>query len=811
MLNGLLTDLRTGVRGLLKRPGFLIAAVATLAVGIGANATVFAFVDALLLRPLPFGDRSDRIVTLHSTHPTLSPDASSGTMSYAAIQDLPSLTTVFDGIAGYLARNLVLTGDAGAERVRGGSVTPGLFEVLSTAPARGRSFTREDAAPPGFEQVVMLSHGMWTRRYGGDPSLVGQSIQINERALTVIGVMPPGFRFPERDELWLPYQPATTGQRENRNLLGIAALRHGVSLDQGERELDRISSNLQIEFPETHRNWNMRVIPFRQAFVGQEAPLLLATLLGAVVFVLAIGCANLANLLLARGIARRREMSIRAAMGASRGRLIRKMMLEGLLVSVAGGAAGLLAATWTTNILVSGWPEDLPHWANVQIDARVVLFTVAASVAATVMFGLWPAYRAARPNVMHNLKETGPRSSGSRRQHGLQRGLVIAQIAMCMALLAGANMMIRSFMRLMEAPSGFEDSRMLSFRINLVGDRYDPLDAKTSFVLAFEEELRRIPGVGNAATVTAIPIDDGGAPQRVAIEGRTAADDDEIGASAIFISSSFFPALGLEPAEGRLFTQAETQNADADVAIVGRSFAREFWPAESAVGRRIGIRTPEGRRWLQIVGVAPDIQFEEFGEGTLQSRRNIYYPYGRAGSRNLNFMVSALGDPALLLNSIRETLRRVDPNLPVFELRTMAEVRASTTFEQRLLGRMMGVFAAIALFLACLGLYGVLAYSVRQRAWEMGLRIALGATSSDVARMVLGHGARTAATGIAFGTLLAMIVARIIRGVLYQVSPSDPVVFVSSALFLAAVVLLAVYLPARQAARIEPMAALRSE
>ena len=808
---GIVSDIRSGVRSLLKRPGFLVAAIATLAIGIGANATVFSFVDALMIRPLPFGEHSDRVVTLHSTHPSLASDFSSGTMSYAALRDLTFQTSVFENVGGYIGRNIVITGGDIAERVRGGSITPRLFEVLRTQPVAGRAFVESDAAVPGFEQVVMLSHGLWVRRFGADPAIVGRVIQINGRALTVIGVMPAGFRFPERDDLWLPFRTVDEPEGNTRNLLGIASLSPGVSIEQAQKELDRISVNLQIEFPDTHRNWTMRVVPFRTAFVGPEARTLFGSLLGAVAFVLAIGCANLTNLLLARVFSRQREMAIRAAIGAGRLRLVRQMIVEAVMVSAAGGLIGFAAATWATDFIVAMSPEGLPHWAQIRIDARLILFTLSASLAAMLMFGLWPAFRASRPNLVDDLKEASPRASASRRQHRLKNGLVVAQIAMCLALLVGANMMVRSFIQLMNADAGFDDSHLLSFRITITGDAYDPAEAKTSFVRNFETELRNLPGVLSAGATTAIPIDDGGAPQRVAIEGLTRTTDDEIGVSRIFITPGFFDSLGLRAIEGRSFTEAETRNPEGEVVMVNRSFAREFFANGSAIGRRIGLRTQEGLLWQQIVGVVPDIQFEEFGEETMQSRRNIYYPYGRGLTRGLAFMVRTQGDPALVLNSVRATLRRIDRNLPVFELRTMSEIRADTTFEQRIIGQMMGAFGVIALFLACLGLYGVLTYSVRQRTWEIGLRVALGASSREVVRMILRQGAQTAVIGIALGIALSILVARLIAGVLYQVSPMDPVVFAGTAGFLAAITLLAVYLPARQASKVDPIAALRAE
>jgi putative ABC transport system permease protein len=387
-MHGLDRELRDAFRSLTSRPAFLATAVLTLAVGIGANATVFAFVDALFLRPLPFGDRSERIVTLHSTHPTLAPNLARGTMTYGDVRGLSSRTRAFDGVAGYIGRNGVVIGRGDfVERVRGGLVTPGLFEVLGTRPLLGRTFVEEDAADPGFEQAVMISHGLWRRLFDASPDAVGQPFQMNGRSLTLIGVMPPGFRFPERDDLWLPYRPADGQQQlRNRNMLGIAALSEGTSIDQAERELGRISVNLGTDIPDIYRNWTMRVAPFRASFVGREATLLMATLLGAVLFVLAIGCANLANLLLVRGMSRQREMAIRVAMGAGRWRLAWQVLLECLIVSVAGASIGVVGATWAIDIIVAAFPEDLPHWAQVGIDWRVVALVYGVSIHATMTF-----------------------------------------------------------------------------------------------------------------------------------------------------------------------------------------------------------------------------------------------------------------------------------------------------------------------------------------------------------------------------------------------------------------------------------------
>lgn len=814
MFKSLPQDLRFALRSLAKRPGFTAAALFTLGVGIGANTAMFSLVNALLLRPLPFGTRSARVVTLHSTHPTQAQDWQDSRISYPDFEDVRAANRSFEGVAGYVSRTFTLAGSDGTEaeavRIQGGSVTPDLFPLLGVSPILGRQFRPEEAQTFGFEPVVLLGHSLWQRRFAGDPDVVGKAVRVNGRALMVVGVLPPRFKFPERDEMYVPFRPSEP-QRDQRFVLGVGVLREGVTLAQAREDTAAIAGRLAEQFPDTNRRWGLQVLGIRELMVGSTVRVVAPTLLGAVGFVLLIGCANLANLLLARGEARQREMAVRTAIGASRGHLVRQMLSESLLLAVAGGTLGALLSEWGLDALVASFPEELPYWVQMDLDGRIFAFTATLTVLTAFGFGLLPALRASKPDLVGELKDGGRGAVGSPGHRRLQSMLVVGQVALCLALLVGANLMIRSFLELQRADSGFDESRLLSLRVYLAGDAYDPVEAKAAFLRRAVEVLRAVPGVTQAAATTSLPTDDGGQAVRLVAEGQAVAQGDETGGSLIGATPTLFDTLGLPLLEGRNFTEQETANAGSDVALVNRTLARRFWPEGSAMGRRIGLVESGSTRWLRVVGVAPNVHYEEIGEETSASQLNVYVPFARLGWRTLAILVRSEGDPATVAGSVRTAVRKLDPGSPAFDLRTLSEVRAYTTWEQRFFGQAMGAFAASALLLACLGVYGVLAYGVSRRAHEIGVRMALGARPEDVVRLVVGQGATLAALGLGGGLVLAAGVARLLGGILYGVSAADPWAFTAMASLLAAVVVVASYLPARRAARTDPMAALRCE
>lgn len=813
MLDSLWSDLRDSVRGLQKRPGFTIAAVLTLGLGIGANSAVFSFVNAILLRPLPLGEHGTRVVTLHSTHPSQPEDWEDSTLSYDDLEDVRTASKVLEDVAGYVETGFTVLAGGEAERVRGGSVTPNLFPLLGLNPVLGRHFRDGEGQDFGHAAVVLLSHRLYERRFGSDPGIVGKSVVLNGRALTVVGVMPPGIRFPQRDDLWVPYRPTSDPARRpgrtQRFVAGFAILRSDSTREQAQHELDQIAARLAELHPDSNRGWGIRTMSFRDVVVDRGMRTVSGALLGAVGAILLIGCANLANLILARGVDRQRELAVRTALGASRPRLVAQMLGETMILCAMGGGLGLAIGTWASDLMTASWPEELPYWVQTDLDWRVVAFTAGVTAVAALVSGLIPALRSSRPDLVSELRD-GARSSPGRGHHRLQSSLVVGQIALSLALLSGASLMIRSFLRLQEAPSGLAEEALLSLRFYIAGDAYDPVEARAELLRSLEERLEAVPGIAKAAVASSIPTDDGGHPVRIAIDGHPVSTGEEPGAILIVASPPLFEALGAPLVLGRTFSAAEHAAAPAEVAIVNQRLARRFFP-EGAVGRRIGLVDGGETRWLRIVGVAPDMQYEEFGEDTAQSRLNVYVPYPNRPYRTMALFVRTRTPPRAQAEAVRRVFHELDPGLAIWELRTMEEVRAYTTFEQRFFGRLMGAFAGQALLLACLGVYGVLAYGVSRRTHEIGVRLALGAQPLDVVRLVVRQGAAMAATGVACGLVLAIAVGRLIQGILFGVSFWEPLPLLATALLLGGVVLVASLLPARRAAAVDPMAALRAD
>ncbi len=800
-MSSITQDVRHALRTLRQRPGFYGAALLTLAVGIGANLTVFSIVNAMLLRPLPFGDRSDRVVTLFATHAQQPEDWSWGDseVSYPDLVDLGEATSL-EGLGGYVGRNVTLSRDGVAERVRAGSVTPDLFPLLGIAPILGRHFSAEEAAAPGLESVVLLTHGLWQRRYGGVADIVGREVHVNGLPRTVVGVLPPGFRFPERDDMYMPLR-WDEAPRDARNVNAVGLLWPGVTLAQAQQELSAIAGRLEQEHADTNRGFGVRVMRFRDSQVKPDTRGLFGTLMTAVGLVLLIACANLTNLMLVRAASRQREMAVRSALGAGRWRLGRQMLVETALVSSAGAALGLIGSAWALDYLRGSFPEELPYWLAFDVDVRVAAFTVAVTVFTAVAIGLVPALRASRPNLVSDLKDAA-RATPSRGQQRFQASLVGAQIALSLALLAGASMVIRGFLAQQTTDLGFDHRPLVSLRTYLAGDEFDDPAARARVVDEVSAALASLPGVVSAAATTSIPGDDGGGLVRVVVDGRTDPDD-ALGAQVVGVTAGFFDTLGLSLLDGRGLTKAETDDPDARVTVINASLAQRFWPAGGAVGSRIGVRSRTSVDWYRIV--------EEVGEATEQSRLNFYVPQAVTGYRTMAFLARAGAAPDPIVDAVRTLMRQRYPGQAVFELMTLNERRRFVTWEQRFLGEMMGTFAAIALGLAGLGVYALLAYSARRRLAEIGVRLALGAAPGDVVRLFVRQGMVIAGIGVAIGLALAAGVAVVLEGLVFGADAWDPRHVGAAAAALAFTVLLATWLPARRASRIDPTSALRAE
>jgi putative ABC transport system permease protein len=810
-MSGPIRDLVHAWRGLTQKPGFFIGALLTVVIGIGANVAIFTLVNAISLRPMPFGDRTDRLATVHIAHRLNVDEPGWGDteISYADFLDFRGASTV-EGIGGYLTRAYLLSGDGfGAERVRGGSVTPDLFPLLGIEPILGRQFTIDEAASPGLESVVILTHTLWQRRFGSDPAIIGKSIIVNDRARIVVGVMPPGFRFPEFDELYTPLR-WDEAPRSARNINAVALLRPGESIDRARAELIGIANQLEETYPETNRGYGVRVVPIRDTYIGADDERIGIVLMSAVGFVLLVMCANLANLMLVRGASRQRELAVRAAMGAGRGRLLWATLAETILIAMPGAALGLLISRWIVDAMIGAFPSgSLPYWLDFTIDGRVVVFSVGVAVFTTLMVGLLPALRTVRPNLANDLKEGARGVSLGLAGQRLQAGLVVAQVALCFALLVGANLMVQSFLAMQRTSLGFDDRPLLTGAGYLAGDAYNDLRARSAFYRQVVDTMRAIPGVAAAAVTTATPGDDGGSGQQLVIDGRTGADD-AMGVQSIAISPELFDAFGLPLIAGRTFTGAEMQDPEANVAILNQELAERLWPGDSALNRRIGFRDNDDILWLRVIGVAPNVHYEEVGEDTDQSRLNVYVPYAQSGSRSMAMLIRAHGEPETLIAPIRDAMRRIGPTFAVFALMPMPVRRQATTWEQEFFGDLMAVFAAGAMLLACLGIYALISYSVGRRSREIGVRLALGARPADVVKMLLRETARVGGAGLFAGLTLAIVIARALAGSLYGVRV-DSWLFATMAVPLAAAIFLATWVPARRAARVEPTIALRDE
>jgi putative ABC transport system permease protein len=805
----MLQDLRFAMRSLVRARGFSIAAVLTLALGIGANTIVYGVVNGLILRPLPFGDRSDRLVTLHSTHPTQAQDWDDSDVSYPDLLDIRAGSRTLAAVEGVVNRNLSLSAEDRTERVVGASVTPGLFTLLGVRPQIGRDFVEADAAEPGRETVALISHDLWQRLYAGDPDIVGRAVPVNARAVTIIGVMPTRFSFPETQDIWLPYRRSSTEGRDGRSMLAVGLLQPGADLADARAELATLAATLAVKYPDTNRNWGLHVLRLRDLFVQEGTRRSVTAMLTAVALVLLVACANVASLLITRAVGRQHELTLRSALGASRARVTMLLMAESVLLAIGGGLLGVMLASWGLDALVASMPEPPVYWASFDIDGRVLIFAIFVSLCTALACGLGPALRASRTDISSSLAHGGRTSSASpdaRRWQGL---LVVAQVAISLALLVGATLLSKSAMTLQTADTGFDAGPLLSLRTYVAGGRYDDPAARARAVGAIVESLSKLPRVVAAAATGAIPGDDGGDGIRLLPERGVGAPGDELGAQVVPITPAFFQTLGLQPIEGRTFTTAEAEHPLADVVVVNKRLADTLWPGQSALGHVLQVVATERTHGYRVVGVVPDVVYEELGEETAQSRLIVYAPYGRLGWRTMAMLVRTQMDPASITAQARVAVRDVDSSFAAFDVLTMTDRRLVTNWGERFLGRTFAAFAIAAVLLACLGIYGLTAYSAAQRTREIGVRLAIGAQPTDIVRLFLARGVTLGTIGAAVGLPLAVAAARMIEEELFRVSPWDRPVWTLLPLVLIASVLLASFLPARQASLTDPSIALR--
>jgi putative ABC transport system permease protein len=805
-----MNDLRFALRQLRKSPGFTFIAVLVLALGIGANTAIFSLVNGVLLRPLPFPD-AERIIYIEGKNPEAGIITESN-ISFLDFTDWSQQTDLFASTAAYWTGTANFGADgAEPERVPRAGVTTGFFSVLGVQPVLGRTFVPED--DKGWPQsVAIISHGLWKRRFGSDPAIVGKQVQISSSPLTIIGVMPPGFGYPEQTQVWVTSAVNLSDEpRDNRVWSAIARLNTGIDVKQAQTRLSAINAQLDKQFHETNKGWDVSLSTLHERLVREVKPSLLA-LLGAVGFVLVIACANVANLLLARSAARQKEIAIRAAMGASRTRVLRQMLTESILLSAIGGIAGLVLSIWLTDLLMSMLPEGAPRLEQIGIDYRVLAFALGVSALTGILFGIVPALQASKLDVTSALKEGG-RSGDGHRRTSARSLLLIGEVALSLMLLVGAGLLIKSFLRLREVRPGFNAHNVLVANLALPGAKYKDQQF-VEFFRQLKERLEAVPGVQAAGGSVNLPLNASGyAIGRGFIpEGRPLTVDENRDAIFSTITGDYFQALQIPLLSGRTFGPRDNAEGPKVVIINETTAKRHFGSPTAAIGKRLSIWSAfRGHRrdekfMREIVGVVGDTKTGSLtGEGGAQ----IYVPHAQDSQWNfMGLVIRTAGDPDAFATSLRREVQALDKDQPIYNVRTMDDVVANSLGTRRVSMQLFAVFAIAALLLAAVGIYGVMAYSVTQRTQEIGIRMALGAQRSDVLGLVVRQGMTLAAIGVVAGLAGAFGLTRVMTSLLFNVRPDDPTTYLAISFLLIIVAFLACYLPARRAAKLDPMIAL---
>ena len=806
----MLKDIRYGIRSLLKRPGLTAVALITLALGIGVNTAIFSAVDSVLLRPLPFKD-PERVMAIWEHTPHLG--IARNEFAPANYFDLRNQNQVFEGVGAFGDLSINLTGAGEPEQLDGQLVTANVFTLLGVPAAIGRTFAA-DEDQLGREHVAVLSDALWKRRFNRDPGIINRSITLNGESFTIVGVMPAGFFFPVREtELWVPWamEPGQAEGRGDHYFRLVARLKPGVTREQANVEAESIAARLAAEYPRTNEGLGFLVNSFHLDYVGDlRRPILI--LFVAVGLVLLIACANVANLLLAQATTRRREIAIRMALGARRWAIARQLLTESLLLAVAGGLLGVLAAIWGVEALSKLLPESLSKLQAISVDARVFLFTGGVTLLTAIAFGVVPALHAARANPGDALAETGRDLAGGLSGRYLRRVLVIAEVALAVVLLAGAGLLIRSFNRLRQVDLGFKPDNLLTMRMVLPLPKYQKPETRRAF---YDELLRRIneiPGVESTGINTRLPLSTSGMKFSFSVEGRTMPSDSNL-PFAVYrvVNPDYFNAMGIPVQRGRVFDTRDNPDS-APALIVNRRLAEQFWPGEDPTGKRLKIGPPDSPNpWATVIGVVGDVrQTGLYGEQLAE----LYAPYAqerRSWMSPRDLVVRTRGDAASLAGAVREAVWAVDKDQPISNIRTMDQVLAAAISRERFQMLLLSLFATLALVLACVGLYGVISYAVAQRTHEIGIRMALGARPGDVLRLVIRQGMVLTIAGLVLGTAGGLAVTRVMTDLLFGVTATDTVTFISVGVLLLVVAFLACYVPARRATKVDPLIALRYE
>ncbi len=805
-------DVRYGVRVLWKSPGFTAVAVLAVALGVAANTAIFSVINAVLLAPLPYKEPA-RLVELWERNDAH--DAHQNTLSPANLIDWKEQTDVFEDVAAFYDSRANVTGGAEPYEVVVHYATPNLFSVLGVEPIKGRGFTAEDAAP-GAARAVVLSHGLWQRRFGGDPGVVGKTFNLGGAPATVVGVMPARFQWFVRrrsltaapPEMWSAFALGDQyRKRQGRFMSAVARLKPGVTRERAEMALNHLAARLEEQYPDFNKGWGAEVVSLRDQFAGPIKPYLVV-LLGAVGFVLLIACANVANLLLARGASRRKEIAIRAALGAGRWRVVRQLLTESLLLALLGGALGLMLAWWGVELLVAMSPRDVLDLGGVGLNLPVLGFTLAVSLLTGVVFGVVPAFESSRVSTSESLKEGAKGTTAGRRGGRLRGAFVVAEIALALILLVGAGLMLKSFARLRSVDPGFEPANLLTMRVSLPFRKYKEDEQVIAFCRQAAERLAALPGVTAVGAVNYLPFAGPGAATNFKVVGRPdPLPGEDLETDVRVTDENYFRAMGIPLLRGRTYTAQESTQMRS-VAVVNQSFADKYFPGEDPLGRRVVVNMKDEPEPTEIVGVVGDIKLHSLDE---EPQPTVYWPHAELVYSDMTFVVRAKDDPEALGAAARAAIQSIDPDQPVADLRPMTRLLAESVARARFSATLLGAFAAVALVLAGVGIYGVMSYAVAQRTHEIGVRVALGAQTADVLRLVVGHGMALAGAGLAAGLLGAFALTRLLSSLLFRVSATDPATYAALTGFLLLVALLACLVPARRATKVDPMVALRYE
>jgi predicted permease len=802
MMETLLQDLRYGLRVLTKNPGFTLVAVLTLALGIGANSAIFSIVNTALLRPLPYADPERIVLVWHNNRVS---NVERDFVSYQNFQDFQKQNQSFETMAAATAVwSSVLTTDEGPERVSAQYASASLFPLLGVQPLRGRAFL-ETEDQPGQPRVVVLSHRFWQSRFASDPNVIGKTVTLDNVPATVVGVMPPGFRFLHDVDLWVPLgQNLIVGRgRAVRITTPFGRLRPGVSLDQARTEMATLARQLEQQYPDANTGLSTTVVSLNEQISGKVRPALLL-LLGIVGFVLLIACANVANLMMTRAATRQKEIAVRIVLGAGRARLVRQLLTESVALSAMGGTVGLLLAVWGMDVVRRLGHARVPRVDELTIDGWVLAFTLGLSLLTGILFGLVPTLQLSTANLHESLKEGGRETLGAGRSR-LRSSLVVAEMALALILMTGAGLMLKSFARVLDVDPGFNADKVLTVQIGLPPSYSQPAQRLTFYQQLFAR-LEALPGVEAAGGATRLPLREG-VSTKLEIEGRPVAAGERPEVEFRRASLSYFRAMGVPLRQGRTFTEQDGPDAQP-VVVINEAGARRFWPGEDAVGKRVRFLGTVQEPWSTVIGVIGNIK--HFGLDT-EPRPEVYITFAQGPPVTPLLAIRTSVDPSSLIAAVRRELRSLEPKLVMYNFAPMTELVTDSLTERRFNTMLIGVFAVLALALAAVGVYGVMSYLVRQRTHEIGIRMALGAERGDILRLVVGHGMVLVLAGVGIGLVGAFGLTRIMSGLLFGVSATDPTTFVGGSVVLALVALLASYLPARRATKVDPMVALRYE